>query len=50
MLEPSKIGNSPNWKTLYEQEKSETLPWYYPELDPDLKDALSVHGLKRDEF
>lgn len=37
----------PDWETLYRQKPGETLPWYYPELDPDLEAALREHGLAR---
>jgi SAM-dependent methyltransferase len=35
----------PKWEELYNQQASETLPWYYPGLDPDLERALERRGL-----
>jgi len=31
----------PDWEKLYQEVPTETLPWYFQELDPDLKEALS---------
>jgi len=35
----------PSWEELYKQDVIEKLPWYWPELDPDLSAALARHGL-----
>lgn len=37
-------GGFPDWHVLYQQQPGETLPWYYPDLDPDLEAALAIHG------
>lgn len=34
----------PDWHTLYDQQRGDTLPWHYPALDPDLEAALAIHG------
>src|SRR5579859_5650599 len=36
----------PDWQTLYQQQAVETLPWFYPELDDDLKQALDQLDLR----
>ncbi len=35
----------PNWEELYRQESPDRMPWYYPELDPDLRRALDERKL-----
>jgi len=30
----------PSWDERYQQQAVETMPWFYPELDDDLKQAL----------
>lgn len=35
----------PDWKELYDQQPVESMPWYYPGLDPDLNRALAQRGL-----
>jgi len=30
----------PDWNSIYNEMRVEDMPWYYPELDPDLKKAL----------
>jgi len=35
----------PDWHELYRQQPATQLPWYYPELDPDLDRALSKQQL-----
>ncbi len=30
----------PNWEQLYQEKPVETMPWFNPELDPDVEDAL----------
>jgi len=36
----TKMNNIPDWEEKYRDEEAETMPWYYPDLDPDFKDAL----------
>ncbi|MBI5492562.1 MAG: class I SAM-dependent methyltransferase [Deltaproteobacteria bacterium] len=36
----------PDWESLYRNERTETMPWYYPPLDPDLESALQELGKK----
>ena len=36
----------PNWSEFYEQQAIETMPWYYPVLDPDLERALSERKIE----
>lgn len=40
-------GGFPDWDHLYKQQRSDTLPWFYAGLDPDLEAALARHGLTR---
>ena len=35
----------PSWEELYKRDVIEKLPWYWPELDPDLSAALARHGI-----
>ena len=35
----------PNWHELYRQLPVAQMPWYYPDLDPDLDRALAKHAL-----
>ena len=35
----------PNWLEIYRDQPVEQMPWYYPELDPDLARALGARGL-----
>jgi len=35
----------PNWEELYRQSSTESMPWYYPELDPDLERGLAEQGI-----
>jgi 2-polyprenyl-3-methyl-5-hydroxy-6-metoxy-1,4-benzoquinol methylase len=35
----------PNWHEFYRQLPVAQMPWYYPELDPDLERALTKHQL-----
>lgn len=37
----------PHWETLYDEQKVESMPWFNPELDEDLKGALDELGLRR---
>lgn len=34
----------PDWEKLYQEQRSDTLPWFHAELDPDLAAALATHG------
>src|SRR5262245_25286305 len=36
----------PRWEELYKQQEVESLPWFNPELDEDLKNALDEVGLR----
>jgi 2-polyprenyl-3-methyl-5-hydroxy-6-metoxy-1,4-benzoquinol methylase len=35
----------PSWNELYEARSVETMPWFYPDLDPDLAKALDRRGI-----
>lgn len=35
----------PNWQELYKNQPTESMPWYYPSIDPDLERALSARKL-----
>ncbi|HMI87013.1 MAG TPA: class I SAM-dependent methyltransferase [Polyangiaceae bacterium] len=35
----------PNWEELYRSDTVESLPWYWPSIDPDLETALQRHGI-----
>ena len=37
----------PGWEERYQQQAVETMPWFYPELDDDLRLALDQLGLQR---
>jgi SAM-dependent methyltransferase len=41
----SQERNFPDWENLYQQGEVERLPWYHPELDPDLEQALARRGV-----
>lgn len=52
-LAPERIAMSadqqrqfPGWDALYQQQAIETMPWFYPELDDDLRHALDRLGLQ----
>jgi len=36
----------PGWDAMYQQQAIETMPWFYPELDDDLRQALDQCGLR----
>jgi 2-polyprenyl-3-methyl-5-hydroxy-6-metoxy-1,4-benzoquinol methylase len=36
----------PGWEAMYQQQAVETMPWFYPELDDDLRQALHQLGLR----
>jgi cyclopropane fatty-acyl-phospholipid synthase-like methyltransferase len=35
----------PNWEELYRSDGVESLPWYWPSIDPDLEAALARHHI-----
>jgi 2-polyprenyl-3-methyl-5-hydroxy-6-metoxy-1,4-benzoquinol methylase len=35
----------PDWENLYREQDVESMPWYYPGLDPDFADALECYGV-----
>jgi len=35
----------PDWRNIYRDQAAERMPWYYPELDPDLDSALAARGI-----
>ncbi len=35
----------PNWEALYQEKSVETMPWFNPDLDPDVEEALLTHDL-----
>ena len=37
----------PGWEERYQQQAVETMPWFYPELDDDLRLALDQSGLRQ---
>ena len=36
----------PGWDAMYQNQAIETMPWFYPELDDDLKQALDALGVR----
>ena len=36
----------PGWDAMYQQQVIETMPWFYPELEDDLREALDQGGLR----
>src|SRR5215216_3333816 len=36
----------PGWDAMYQNQAIETMPWFYPELDDDLKQALETLGIQ----
>lgn len=36
----------PDWHTFYRDNSLEQMPWFYPELDPDVEEALKEHEVK----
>ncbi|MFL5807615.1 MAG: SAM-dependent methyltransferase [Roseiflexaceae bacterium] len=36
----------PGWDAMYQHQAIETMPWFYPELDDDLKQALDALGVQ----
>ena len=37
---------SPGWDDRYQRQAVETMPWFYPDLDDDLRQALDQRGLR----
>ena len=35
----------PHWEELYQEQEIESMPWFNPELDEDLENALDEIGL-----
>ena len=35
----------PNWEELYQKQRVEEMPWYHPELDPDIVRCLATYGI-----
>jgi len=35
----------PNWEALYQEKPVETMPWFNPDLDPDVEEALLILNL-----
>jgi SAM-dependent methyltransferase len=48
--EPSFRKQFPDWSRIYAEMKVEEMPWYLPELDPDLKEALDQYRIKSGSF
>jgi len=44
------VGRPKDWERLYRRAKPETLPWTWPDLDPDLARALARLGLRKGRF
>jgi len=40
----------PNWEQLYQEKPVETMPWFNPDLDPDLDEVLIVLGVTTGKF
>jgi len=40
----------PDWNRIYNEMKVDDMPWYYPELDPDLKEALQELSILSGSF
>src|SRR2546430_12116262 len=43
---PGATGPTGDWEKLYATSDVATLPWYNPDLDPDIKSALKAHRLR----
>ena len=39
-----------DWESLYKEEKVENLPWYYEQLDTDLKKEIKLRRIKHGLF
>jgi 2-polyprenyl-3-methyl-5-hydroxy-6-metoxy-1,4-benzoquinol methylase len=40
----------PDWNSIYAEQSVETMPWYNPELDFDLKSSLGEYGIEGGRF
>jgi len=48
--DPSSKNSLPDWNSLYNDMDVEDMPWYLPDLDPDLKEALSKYQVSSGSF
>jgi SAM-dependent methyltransferase len=48
--DPSSKNSLPDWNRLYSDMDVEDMPWYLPDLDPDLKEALSKYQVSSGSF
>ena len=48
--DPSSKNSSPDWNNLYNDMDVEDMPWYLPDLDPDLREALSKYKVNSGSF
>ena len=48
--DPSSKDSLPDWNRLYNDMDVENMPWYLPDLDPDLKEALSRYEVSSGSF
>jgi len=48
--DPSSKNSLPDWNSLYNDMNVEDMPWYLPDLDPDLKEALSKYQISSGSF
>lgn len=48
--DPSFRKQFPDWSRIYAEMKVNEMPWYLPELDPDLKEALGHYRIKSGSF
>jgi cyclopropane fatty-acyl-phospholipid synthase-like methyltransferase len=39
--------DSSRWESMYREQEVETMPWYFPDLDPDFERALDEHDIAR---
>jgi 2-polyprenyl-3-methyl-5-hydroxy-6-metoxy-1,4-benzoquinol methylase len=39
-----------DWESTYRETNVEEMPWFYPELDPDLKEEIESRGIKEGKF
>src|SRR5215210_3361390 len=47
IMSSEKDREFPRWETLYDEQEIESMPWFNPVLDEDLKDALDKLGMRR---
>jgi len=48
--DPSSKNSLPDWNNLYNDMDVEDMPWYLPDLDPDLREALSKYQVDSGSF